>query len=172
MRYTILFLALLCGTIALHAQAFPEAAIKKNLSADKIEMDAGNEDGVFKARHQKTKKWGMYQYTYDGVKCIELIPMQYDSLRYFPFNGAFTIVYNDGKLGCYLSYWSYETRAKQSVPCLYQDYQRYDVEGTVYLAVKRDDAWGWVNWLTGEEMTEFIYDTKENLPYPTYTQSY
>lgn len=32
------------------------------------------------------------------------------------------------------------------------------------------DKWGWVDWLTGEEKSEFIYDIHEELPYPTYKQ--
>lgn len=150
---------------------FPEKQLKKALSADIIEMDEGNGDGAFKARNKRSKKWGMFQWMYDGTKTKELIPMEYDSVRYFPFNGAFTAVYNKGKVGFYLSAWSYED-AKQTVACLYDDYQRFNAEGSVYLAVSKDGKWGWVDWLSGEEKSEFKSDTKEDLPYPDYEQKY
>jgi hypothetical protein len=150
---------------------FPEKQMMKKLNADKIEMDKGNGDGVFKARNRKTKKWGMYQWMYEGVKTKELIPMEYDSLKYFPFNGAFTAVYNNGKVGFYLSAWSYDD-AKQTVECLYDDYQRYNINNTTYLAVKKNGKWGWVDWLSGEEKSEFIYDDKSDLPKPKYVQAY
>lgn len=150
---------------------FPEKELKKALSADVIEMDAGNEDGVFKARNKRSKKWGMFQWMYEGTNTTELIPMEYDSLKYFPFNGAFTAVYNDGKTGFYLSAWSYDN-ARQTVPCLYDDYQRFNADGSVYLAVSKDGKWGWVDWFTGEEKSEFTSDTKEDLPYPDFEQKY
>ena len=114
----------------------------------------------------------MYQWTYEGTKTVELIPMQYDSLRYFPFNGNYTAVYNDGKVGFYLAYWSYDKQARQSVACLYEDYKRYSVKGISYLAVKKNGKWGWVDWMTGEEKSEFKYDTPDDLPYPYYKQKY
>lgn len=150
---------------------FPEQELKKKLKADKIEMDEGNGDGVFKARNKKTKKWGMYQWMYEGVSTTELIPMEYDSLRYFPFNGAFTAVYNDGKVGFYLSAWSYED-AKQTVPCIYENYQRFRINNLIYLALQKNGKWGWVDWLTGEEKSEFIYDTKDDLTTPNFEQQY
>jgi hypothetical protein len=165
----ILIIALFSCNVSI-AQDFPEKDIAKKLKADKIEMDAGNGDGVFKARLKKTKKWGMYQYTYSGTKVKELIPMQYDSVRYFPFNGSFAAVYNDGKVGFYLSEWSYGDQAKQTVPCSYGNYQRYNSKGTTYLAVTKNNKWGWVDWLTGEEKSEFKYTTKKDLPSINYKQ--
>ncbi len=151
---------------------FPEKELLKKLKADTIEMDQGNGDGVFKARNKKTKKWGMYQWMYKGLKIKEAIPVQYDSISFFPFNGFFTAVYNNGKVGFYLSAWSFES-GKQTIPCLYEDYQRFEITNkdytsTIYLAVKKNGKWGWVNWLSGEEKTEFIYNTKEDLPHPNY----
>lgn len=161
----------LCMLQPLFAQ-FPEEALKKKLKADLIEMDNGNGDGVFKARNKKTKKWGMYQWMYEGTQVNELIPMEYDSLRNIPFNGNFAAVYKDGKVGFYLSKWSYGEDAKQSVECLYTDYQRYDVEGITYLAVQKDGKWGWIDWYNGIEKSEFKYATKDALPYPYYKQEY
>ncbi len=149
----------------------PEKELRKKLKADSIEIDKGNGDGVFKIRNKKTKKWGIRQWIYEGVKTKELIPMEYDSVKLFPFNGAFTAVYNDGKVGFYLSVWSYGTGAKQSVPCIYEDYKRYITDDQIpKLAVKKDNKWGWVDWLTGEEKSEFKYETPEDLPYPHYNQ--
>lgn len=155
----------------LPAQDIPEKALLNSLKADKLEVDLGNGDGVFRARIKKTKKWGMYQWTYTGTKCEELIPPQYDSLRFFPFNGTFTIVYQQGKAGVVLSPWSYDN-AHQTVSCSYDCYQRFTVDDRTYLAVHRAEGWGWVNWLTGAEMSEFIYATKDDLPYPQYFQAY
>ena len=159
-----------------YAQSFPKDKIKKKLKASKIEMDAGNGDGVFKAKSKKAKKWGMYQWMFEGTKVKELIPMEFDKVDYFPFNGSFTAVYIDGKLGIYLCEWSYGDDAKQTVDCKYDEMKRYNVKkdkysgGTTYLAMKRDRKWGWVNWLTGEEMTEFIYDIAGDVPYPKFDQ--
>lgn len=150
---------------------FPKKELMKKLKADRIEMDKGNGDGVFKARNKKTKKWGMYQWMYEGVKTKELIPMEFDSVKFIPFNGSFTAVYNNGKVGFYLSAWSYD-EAKQSVACLYDDYQRYNVNNTTYLAVKKNGKWAWIDWLTGEVKTEFIYDKKSDLRTPEFKQSY
>ena len=146
--------------------AFPKKEIIKAYKLKSIAMDEGNGDGVFLAQSKKTKLWGMYQWGYEGSKCTELIPMNYDSLRYFPFNGAYTAVYKDGKVGFYLSKWSFESNAKQSVPCSYDNYQRMTVNGDSYLAVQKGNYWAWVNWYTGKEMSEFKYVTVQDLPWP------
>jgi len=172
MKQIILILFVLT-TLSGVAQDFPEKEILKKLKADKIEVDEGNEDGVFKARNKKNQKWGMFQWMSEGTKMIELVPMQYDSLNYFPYNGNFTAVYNRGKVGFYLSHWTYGDMAKQTVPCIYEAFQRYTPEdGIIRLAVRKGGKWGWVDWLTGEEKTEFIYYTKEDLPYPNWEQKY
>ena len=155
---------------------FPEKEIKKKLNASEISMDGGNEDGVFRAKNKKTKKWGMYQWMYSGTEVKEMVPMEYDSLKNFPFNGSFTAVYNDGKVGIYLCEWSYQEDAKQTVICRYDDYKRIRVRksqydgGIIYLAMKKDSKWGYVDWLTGEEKSEFIYNTIDDMPYPSYVQ--
>ncbi len=172
----LLVIFLLFSFTGVYAQSFPEQGIKKKLNADRIEMDEGNGDGVFKARDKKTKKWGMYQWMYSGTKVKMMIPMEYDSVKYFPFNGSFTAVYNDGKLGIYLCEWSFGEDAKQTVECKYEDYRRINVRkdeysrATLYLAMKKDGKWGWVNWLTGDEMSEFIYDTTKEMPFPEFEQ--
>ena len=154
------------------AQSFPEQAIKKKLNARTIEMDAGNGDGVFKARSRANRKWGIYQWMFEGTNVKEMIPMAYDSLKYFPFNGEFTAVYNNGKVGIYLCEWSFGKNAKQTVECKYDDYRRVRVrkdsysEGKIYLALKKEGKWGWMNWMTGKEMSEFIYDTMDEMPSP------
>lgn len=138
---------------------------------DMIDMDGNNGDGLFKARSSETQKWGLYQYL-GRNNLIEAIPMKYDSLYHFPWNGVYTAVFNDGKVGFYLSYWSYDTDAKQSVECKYDDYKRYITDDQIpKLAVKRDGKWGWVDWLTGEEKSEFKYETPDDLPYPFYEQN-
>ena len=145
-------------------------ASKKALKADILIFDDGNGDGVFKARNKAIKKWGMYQsLSENDIKT--LIPAKYDSISNFGFNANYTAVYNKGKVGIYLSYWSYHDKAKQSVPCEYEDYKKYDVDGVPKLAVKKNEKWGWVNWLTGEEKYTFKYETTDDLPYPYYKQA-
>ena len=145
---------------------------KTKLNADLVIFDPNNGDGALKARSKKTKKWGMYQFLDMNMEVKELIPMQYDSLNFYPFNGKYTAVYNNGKVGFYLSYWSYDEQAKQTVACAYEDYKRFDTDGVSKLAVKKNGKWGWVDWLTGEEKSEFIYNSTDDLPYPRYKQNY
>lgn len=142
---------------------------KQKLKADLVIFDPNNGDGVLKVRNKKTKKWGMYQFIEDMEQ--ELIPMKYDSINFFPFNGKYTAVYNNGKVGFYLSHWSYGDNTKQSVECLYEDYKRFNADGVPKLAVKKDGKWGWVDWLTGKEKSEFKYETVDDLPYPFYKQN-
>ncbi len=164
-----------CLTLFVHcsiAQGFPTKALKKKHKFQEIQMDEGNGDGVFMAKSTKTKQWGMYQYMYDGLNVKTLVPPNYDKLNYFPFNSPFTAVFNEGKVGFYLSNWSYGSQASESVACKYDDYQRFTSDdGTIRLAVKQGDHWGWVNWLNGKEMSEFTYPTSRDLPYPTWKQS-
>jgi hypothetical protein len=159
-----------CGFNEYSAEIFDEFNKQKDKEMiDIIDMDGGNGDGLFKARSRVTKKWGLYQYLGDQI--VEAIPMEYDSLYHFPWNGNYTAVFNDGKVGFYLSYWSYNDEAKQSVECKYEDYKRYITDDQIpKLAVKRDGKWGWVDWLTGEEQSEFKYETPDDLPYPYYEQ--
>ena len=142
---------------------------KDKETIDRVDLNGGNGDGLFKARSRESKKWGLYQYFGDEI--VEAIPMKYDSLYHFPWNGNYTAVFNDGKVGCYLSYWSYDSDAKESVPCIYEDYKRYITDDQIpKLAVMKDGKWGWVDWLTGEEKSEFKHETPEDLPYPYYNQ--
>ena len=150
---------------------FSEQKILRKLKADTIAMDHANGDGVFKARHKKTKKWGIFQYAGNKSDAEELVPMQYDAVHFIPVNGRFTAVYNDGKVGFYLSAWSYDD-ARQTIPCIYETYQRFTVKNKLYLAVKKDGKWGWIDWLTGEEKSNFRYDTKDELKTPFFTQHY
>ncbi|WP_417874680.1 WG repeat-containing protein [Xanthomarina gelatinilytica] len=144
-------------------------ASKKKLDADILIFDEGNGDGVFKARNKNTKKWGMYQ-SLGSEALTTLIPANYDSINFFNFNGKYTSVYNEDKVGIYLSYWSYGDKAKQTVPCIYDDYKKFDADGVPKLAVKKNGKWGWINWLTGEEQSDFNYETPEDLPYPYFNQ--
>lgn len=144
-------------------------ASKKKLDTDLLIFDEGNGDGVFKARNKSTKKWGMYQ-SLGADDLTTIIPAKYDSLHFFSFNGKYTIVYNGEKVGVYLSYWSYGDKAKETVPCLYEDFKNFDADGVPKLAVKKNGKWGWINWLTGEEQSEFKYETTEDLPYPYFNQ--
>lgn len=138
-------------------------------SIDMLDLDHNNGDGLFKARSKDNRKWGIFQYL--GDEFIEAVPMKYDSIHHFPWNGRYTAVFNDGKVGFYLSYWSYDEYAKESIPCIYEDYKRFVTEDEIpKLAVKRDGKWGWVDWLTGEEKSEFTYETPDDLPYPFYQQ--
>lgn len=140
----------------------------KELEADLVFFDQNNGDGTFIARHKTTKKWGMYQDF--GDRFDEMILMKYDRINTIPYNGSFTTVYNHGKVGVYLSKWLYNESAKETVACIYQDYKRIQKEGETYLAVQKDTKWGWIDWLTGEEKSEFKYDSTDDLPDPNYIQ--
>ncbi|MBI1221224.1 MAG: hypothetical protein GC180_01365 [Bacteroidetes bacterium] len=140
------------------------------LGCDLVIMDHGNGDGVFKARNAQTKKWGMFQDV--GGPADTLIPMAYDSLKFFRWNGDFTAVYQAGKVGIYLSKWSFGEKAKEVIPCIYEDYAIYKVsDGTPVLAVQKDGKWGWINWLTGEVIDGFKAASKEDLPPVSYYQA-
>ena len=143
---------------------------KKSLDADLVIFDPNNGDGGLKARNKKTKKWGMYQFL--GEEKVELIPAKYDSISFYSFNGKYTSVYNNGKVGFYLSHWSYNEQAKQTVACIYDGYKKYNADGVSKLAVKKNGKWGWIDWLTGEEKSEFIYNSPADLPFPQYKQNY
>ncbi|WP_418510340.1 WG repeat-containing protein [Corallibacter sp.] len=145
-------------------------ASKKKLKADILIFDESNGDGVFKARNKASKKWGMYQSLGEN-DLTTLIPAKYDSIRFFGYNSKYTAVYNKGKVGMHLSYWSYNENTKLSVPCIYEDYKNFDADGVLKLAMKKDGKWGWVNWLTGKEESEFKYETLDDLPYPFYKQA-
>jgi len=165
-----------------YSQTFSEKELLQKLDANLILLDADNEDGTFKARNKKTQKWGMFKL--DNRNPVEMIPMKYDSIEYFPVNEKYTVVYNNGKIGFYLSYFDYEKNAKQSVPCLYDDYKKIKIKYSGenrfppinftenYLAVKKDGKWGWVDWFTGEEKSKFVYITTDELPAPNYNQTW
>jgi hypothetical protein len=147
--------------------------VKKKLEADQVVYDPNNGDGIIKARNKETKKWGMFQ-AWD-TEIHEMIPMKYDSLNFFGWNGEFTSVYNNGKVGFYLAD-GYSETAVESIDCIYEDYRIFtnidkEYSDTRYLAVKKDGFWGWLDWLNDEEKSEFKYITPENLPFPTYSQS-
>lgn len=144
-------------------------ACKIKLKADILIFDERNGDGVFKARDKVTQKWGMYQSLGEN-NLTTLIPAKFDSILFFGFNSQYTAVFNQGKVGMYLSYWSYYEKTKLSVPCIYEEYKNFDADGVRKLAVKKDGKWGWVNWLTGKEESEFKYETPDDLPYPHYKQ--
>lgn len=179
MRHFLIITTLLIVNLHSKAQSSFEDQIEEAFNkirsfekSRKIEMDGGNGDGVFIAQGQQSKKWGMYQY-YDDKNIEELIPMEYDSIRFFPWNAYYTAVFNDGKVGIYLSKWSYGEDAKQSIACIYDDYKRYVTDDQEpKLAVKRDGYWGWVDWLTGEEKSEFKYLLPDDLPYPYFKQAF
>ena len=156
---------------------------KQHLGADIIEFDWNNGDGVFKARIEKSKKWGMYQ-KLGGNTLTTLIPAAYDSISFFEYNAKFTAVWNSGKVGIYLSPWSYgEDTEKQTVPCLYEDYKIFNVEKSIYsegyyrygtvvhVAVKKNGRWAWIDWMTGELKSDFLYDLEtEKMPFPEFEQ--
>lgn len=157
--------------------------ILKKINASEYKLDKNNEDGVFLAKNKKTKKWGMYQ-AWSEKDIKEMIPPNYDSIEFFGFNARLTGVWNNGKVGIYISPWSYsEDRVKQTVPCLYEEYKIFNVEKIIkdgigqypkyfdYVAVKKNGLWAWIDWMTGELKSDFLYDLeKEKMPYPDFEQ--
>lgn len=140
------------------------------LGADIVEFDPYNGDGAMRIRIANTQKCGMFQ-AYSETEFKELIPAQYDSLHFFRWNGKYTTVFNNGKLGLYLSKWSYDEDARETIPCVYDELKFIDIHGFKYLAVRKDDMWAWADWRTGEIHTDFIYSSLEKLPNPSWKQS-
>ncbi len=140
--------------------------MRDSFDVDIVEMDHNNGDGVLRARNKNTKKWGMYQLSQ------ELIAPVYDSIYFFRWNGVVTPVFQNGKVGFHTSPWSYDDEAKETIPCIYDDYEFVVKQegGTRYLAVKKDNKWAWIDWLSGELKSEWYEGERSNLPYPYYQQ--
>lgn len=176
MKTPLLLLLSLLLAFPSSAQSKEEKKLMKTLKADRIDWLG---DGVFKSRDKKTEKWGLYQWHY-GTKLTEvneLIPMRYDSLHFFGFNELYMPVFYEGKVGIYLSELSYHEKAKESLPCIYDEYKVVNVHARdgyprarPYMAVAKDGKWAWVDWLKGELKTEFIYDSFDDLPGIRYSQ--
>lgn len=181
MKQALIMIIIFFLATSVFTQTLAEKGLLEKLNADQIEMDQENQDGTFKARNKTSKKWGIFQLS---STLVEMIPMKYDSLEFFEVNAKFTVVYDGGKLGIYLCYFDYDKDAKQTVPCLYEDFKKmivpYNGDSRFppityteeYLAAKKDGKWGWINWFTGEEMSEFIYDSPDELPTPDYLQEW
>ncbi|GLB50408.1 hypothetical protein [Neptunitalea lumnitzerae] len=153
-------------------------ATRQILNADLIEHDNQNGDGALIARNKDTKKWGMYQVFVYSESYRTLIPAAYDKIDFFDWNGSFTGVFKNGKVGIYLSSWQYDEAAKETVPCIYDNYAKVTITDTqtgrqqLYLAMQKQGKWGWVDWLTGEEKSAFTYASQSEMPTPTYVQKY
>jgi hypothetical protein len=175
MKKYIAFCIAFVLALSFQASAQSDKKILRKLKGDQIEWIG---DGVFKLRHKKSKKWGMFQQYYGEEEITQMIPTNYDSIYFFHFNDPFMVVYNEGKLGIYLSRLSYYENSKETVACLYDEYivyKRYLRGNTYprerkYLAVSKNGKWGWVDWLTGEVKSEFVYDSFDDLPAPAYKQ--
>jgi hypothetical protein len=180
MKFYLTLTIILIHSTFLNAQEITPTILKK-INASEYKLDENNGDGVFVAKHKKTEKWGMFQ-AWSEKDIKEMIPMAYDSIHFFEFNAKFTGVWNRGKVGVYISPWSFEI-GKQTIACIYDDYKTFNVEKTIndgigrynkyftYLAVKKDGLWAWIDWMTGELKTEFIYDLeKEQMFYPEFEQ--
>ena len=138
-----------------YAQEIPAAYLNK-INASNYRVDTANEDGVFIAQNSTTKKWGMYQLASPN-QLKEIIPMAYDSIGFYAYNSLITDVWIAGKVGIYTSPWSYRN-AKQTVPCLYDNFQIFQIEKTInsdlgyntnyktYLAVQKNGLWAWIDW--------------------------
>lgn len=174
---------LLLFSSALDAQELSNRQLKK-MNLMEYHWDPNNGDGVLIGKDRRSKKWGMYQ-VYSETEWENLIPAVYDSLDFLEFNGLFTGVWSEGKVGIYLSPWSSDT-AYQSVPCTFDAYKKYTVEwlrhsdggysypiDLPYVAVQRNGLWAWIDWYTGEIKTDFIYDlNQERMPYPAFEQKF
>lgn len=136
--------------------------------ANKVQFDPASGDGIFRARKSDSQKWGLFQLT-DEKAFLELIPAEYDSLEFIPANQHFTIVYQQGKAGVYLSKLKFPD-AKQTVACEYNTWKVAHFDGMCYLAMAEADGWGWVDWLTGDEKTDFTAASFAELPKPEFEQ--
>jgi hypothetical protein len=132
-------------------------ASREKLNSDLVFLDAGNGDGVFKARNIDSQKWGMYQYL-DEIKT--LIPASYDSIDFFSWNRPFTGVYNNGKVGIYTSAWSVEN-AQETVPCIYDDFKIIEGNRDYFLAVMQKGKWSWMDWREGKLIGAWVNEMKD-----------
>ena len=115
-------------------------------------------DGVFYGK-SKDNKWGLYQ-TYSRG---EIIPAKYDSIARLGWDSPYTIVWNNAKAGVYKDVFG---EPSESISCIYENAKRAYSNGRYYLAAQKDGKWGYVDWYNGKELTEFIYDSFEELPWP------
>jgi hypothetical protein len=132
-------------------------ASRAKLNADLVFLDAGNGDGVFKARNIDSQKWGMYQYL-DEIKT--LIPSIYDSIDFFSWNNPFTGVYNKGKVGIYTSAWSVDN-AQETIPCEYDGYRVIEGNRDLFLAVQLNNQWTWIDWRSGALIGSWVASIEE-----------
>ncbi len=162
-----LFILLLSAELLLSAQSPEETArLKKELNLKEIIWDEGNGDGVFIAQSKETKKWGMYQQIEPGKRPKKLVSMRYDSLGFFGFNGAFTVVKNEGKYGVISSPWNGEG-SKQLLPCKYELLKRGEGDWVEILASKQNGKWGYLNYQNGDTLIPFEHSRFEDLPKPS-----
>lgn len=134
-----------------------------------------NYDGVYQFRNGLTKKWGMYQLS-TGENSTnfykELVPIQFDSISKPCFNCPVTAVYQKENVGFYALSYNPQKNGKLTVPCIYDSYKLYDHRGKTFIAVQKAGKWGWINWATGKEESQFTYDTPEDLPFPSFKQEF
>lgn len=167
MKKKSILLLLLLLTFESQAQEISDVILKK-IRASEYKLDLKNEDGVFVAKNKKSGKWGMYQ-AWSDKDVKEMIPPVFDSIDFFEVNAKLTGVWKGGKSGIFLSPWSYSA-PRQTVDCLYDDYSVFEAEKT-YVAVKKDGLWAWIDWMSGELKTGFLYDLgKEKMPTPLFEQ--
>jgi len=158
--YSTFIFLLLCG-FQTTAQNSNYQNLNNSLKTDSIVFDAYNTDGLFKARHHKTKKWGLYQTI--GGEISEIIPMQYDSLGFFDHRTGYTLVKNNGKYGVISEYDNNVTLASE--------YDKLAILKTksgerAMLAAKVKDKWGYIDEKTGDTLMPFAFKTKKDLPPP------
>lgn len=133
----------------------------KHLNADLVHP-IQNGDFLFRARNSHSKKWGLFQKipSTDSSGFKKFVPMQYDSIVHLKFNNIFFTVCNNNKYGFYF-------KNKESVPCIYEDYKYVNLrdENKLYtlIAAQKDNKWGWIDWSTGEKLSEFKWNSFEEL---------
>ena len=126
--------------------------IKKKFKVDSIQIDYGNEDGIYVARNKKSKKWGMYQY-YE----TKILP-EYDSINFYKVNAPFTTVWKNGKVGIVNSPWNFDVAvAVVIVPCIYDNFKIEIKENNYNLKTSKDKKWGMIDWQNGNMLIDFIY---------------
>ena len=116
-------------------------SVLKSYNGDLVEEDYINQDGVFKLRNKKTKKWGLFQME------NQLIPMEYDSLEFFGWNAPITRAIKNGKWGIIPS----ELKEYTGVPFEYDMVKILTHEGQYFVAAQKEGFWYWVDWKTGIE---------------------
>lgn len=138
------------------------AKIRRKKGFDYVEFDRVNKSEIYMARQSRLRKWGILK-GFDPNTSKELVPVEFDSLDFFPSNKSFTAAYLGGKI----AFFNYiDGNVKKISEPIYEDYKSAEFNDMLYLAVKRQGKWGWMDWTDGEIKIKSISPSFDKLPQP------